>query len=96
MTPTEDAPQDYDKARIAFKDQVRSALASVEDPAERKQFEAEYAELDDDDDFWRFQSRSLVTYATPDRLVTFRLPPTVCRRSKRSAIGSISSHCSVR
>lgn len=74
VTPTEDAPQDYDKARIAFKDQVRSALASVEDPAERKQFEAEYAELDDDDDFWRFQSRSLVTYATPDRLVTFRLP----------------------
>ncbi len=50
VTPTEDAPQDYDKARIAFKDQVRSALASV-DVAERKQFEAEYAELDDDDDF---------------------------------------------
>ena len=40
VTPTEDAPQDYDKARIAFKDQVRSALASVEDPAERKLFEA--------------------------------------------------------
>lgn len=74
VTPTEDAPQDHDKARIAFKDQVRSALASVEDPAERKLFEAEYAELDDDDDFWRFQSRSLVTYATPERLVTFRLP----------------------
>jgi hypothetical protein len=34
----------------------------------------EIADLVDDDPFWRDQARSLATFATPERLVTFRLP----------------------
>ena len=30
--------------------------------------------LDDDDEFWRFQARSLAVMATPDNVKTFRLP----------------------
>ena len=74
VTPTEDAPQDYDKARIAFKDQVRSALASVEDPAEAQAVRGRIRRARRRRRFLALQSRSLVTYATPDRLVTFRLP----------------------
>jgi hypothetical protein len=34
----------------------------------------ETADLVDDDTFWRYQARSLATFATPESLVTFRLP----------------------
>ncbi len=34
----------------------------------------EMADLVDDDTFWRYQARSLATFATPVSLVTFRLP----------------------
>jgi hypothetical protein len=36
--------------------------------------EEEHADLIDDEAFWRYQARSLATFATPDGLTTFRLP----------------------
>jgi hypothetical protein len=36
--------------------------------------EEEHGDLLDDEEFWRYQARSLATFATPDRLMTFRLP----------------------
>ena len=36
--------------------------------------EEEHGDLIDDEEFWRYQARSLATFATPDGLTTFRLP----------------------
>jgi release factor family 11 len=36
--------------------------------------EEEHGDLLDDEEFWRYQARSLATFATPERLTTFRLP----------------------
>src|SRR5271157_501568 len=35
---------------------------------------AAFADLADDEAFWRYQARSLAAFATPDTLTTFRLP----------------------
>ncbi|CCH31232.1 hypothetical protein ABZ816_03045 [Actinosynnema sp. NPDC047251] len=43
----------------------RAALAAVEE---------QLADLVDDDEFWRFQARSLAVFVTPESLTTFRLP----------------------
>jgi hypothetical protein len=37
-------------------------------------FEEEIGYLYDDDEFWRYQARSLAAFAGPERLITFRLP----------------------
>ncbi len=64
----------------------RIALKNLAADAERQLREAdtakadvaaigeELAELDSDDAFWRYQARSLALFATPESLVTFRLP----------------------
>jgi hypothetical protein len=39
-----------------------------------RQFEDEIADLLEDDDFWRYQARSLAAFAAPEWLITFRLP----------------------
>lgn len=39
-----------------------------------RQFEDELGYLYDDEDFWRYQARSLAAFVAPDRLITFRLP----------------------
>jgi hypothetical protein len=36
--------------------------------------EEEHGDLIDDEEFWRYQARSLASFATPDGLTTFRLP----------------------
>ena len=41
---------------------------------EVRAIEEELADLIDDEEFWRFQARSLAIFATPDYLITFRLP----------------------
>lgn len=37
-------------------------------------FDEEIGFLDEDDEFWRHQARSLAAFATPEWLITFRLP----------------------
>ncbi|PXX71623.1 hypothetical protein DFR70_1011057 [Nocardia tenerifensis] len=72
-TPTEDDVADPEQSRIAFRNQARDALTHVSGPADNE-LEQAFDDLLEDDDFWRFQSRTLVVLATPTRLRTFRLP----------------------
>jgi hypothetical protein len=51
--------------------QIRDAGASA---GAIRQFEDEISYLLDDEGFWRYQARSLVVFATPEWLITFRLP----------------------
>jgi hypothetical protein len=39
-----------------------------------RQFEEEIGYLYDDEEFWRYQARSLAAFASPESLITFRLP----------------------
>jgi Bacterial archaeo-eukaryotic release factor family 11 len=52
-----------DQLRAAGTD--RDVIASVEE---------QLADLIEDDEFWRFQARTLAVFVTPDTLTTFRLP----------------------
>jgi hypothetical protein len=74
---TQDAPDD----RIAFKNLAGEALAALRtrgtDKAQVAGLEEALADLVDDDEFWRFQARSLAVLATPVELLTFRLPNTL-------------------
>src|SRR5262249_13655148 len=39
-----------------------------------RQFEDEWEYLYDDEEFWRYQARSLAAFSAPQWLITFRLP----------------------
>src|SRR5215469_12757915 len=64
--------------RIEFKNLAADALQQLRDidvPAgDLAPLQEEMADLEADDTFWRYQARSLATFATPVSLVTFRLP----------------------
>ncbi len=70
--------QDVQMARIAFGNLASDALAQVGDDglstAAKRNLESNLADIAEDDDFWQFQSESLVVFATPDKVRTFRLP----------------------
>lgn len=75
--PTDPA-SNGDPERIEFKtlaaqasSQLSEAGAGVRDI---RQFEEEIDYLYDDGGFWRYQARSLAAFATPQWLITFRLP----------------------
>lgn len=77
--PTSPLPQEADASRIALKNLVREAVNQLAD-ADKRAVAALVEHLDelhDDDEFWRFQARSLAILATPDRIRTFRLPNTL-------------------
>ncbi|WP_067682283.1 baeRF11 domain-containing protein [Nocardia miyunensis] len=73
-TPTEVSTPTPDKNRVAFENQARRALEQVTDKEARVALEEEFDDLIDDEDYWRYQSRTLVTLATPERTRTFRVP----------------------
>jgi hypothetical protein len=64
--------------RIALKNLSGEAVRQLQQAgAERSQIaaiEEEVADLIDDDEFWRYQARSLALFLTPTRCTTFRLP----------------------
>jgi hypothetical protein len=64
--------------RIEFKNLAAEAVDQLRDagvrPSDLAPMEEEMADLVDDDTFWRYQARSLATFATPASLMTFRLP----------------------
>lgn len=64
--------------RIELKNLVAEALAQLEAVAASRAdcvaIEEGLAELDDDAAFWRHQARSLALFATPDALLSYRLP----------------------
>jgi hypothetical protein len=62
--------------RIAFKNLARAALDQLAgaDKNDLAAVEEALADLEEDDGFWRRQARTLVVFATPAWLRTFRLP----------------------
>jgi hypothetical protein len=64
--------------RIAFKDAAKRAIAELQAAGADKRRVAALSEhlddLVDDEEFWRFQARSLAVLATPENIRTFRLP----------------------
>jgi hypothetical protein len=64
--------------RIALKNMAKEAVERLAAAGADKRLAADIAEhLDDlaeDDEFWRFQARSLAIFATPDNVRTFRVP----------------------
>lgn len=72
-TPNDAAPDSPDAHRLAFENQTRKALERVDDPAERGALAEGLQDLSDDDDFWRYQSRSLVVLASGDQVHVHRV-----------------------
>jgi hypothetical protein len=64
--------------RIELKNLTGAAVSQLRDgDADRKavaSVEEQLADLADDDEFWRYQARSLAVFVTPEALTTFRLP----------------------
>src|SRR5262249_19710429 len=64
--------------RIELKNLAGEAVRQLEQAgADRKDvvaIEEEVADLIDDDEFWRYQARSLALFFTPTRSTTYRLP----------------------
>ncbi|MGW4121220.1 baeRF11 domain-containing protein [Nocardia sp. NPDC004711] len=73
-TPTEADTPTPDKNRVAFENQVKEVLDRVTDKQARIALTDAFADLVDDEDYWRFQSRTLAVHATPEGMRTYRLP----------------------
>ncbi|MBY8862144.1 hypothetical protein K7711_37115 [Nocardia sp. CA2R105] len=73
-TPTEVSAPTPDKNRLAFENQARQALDQITDKEARVALEEEIEDLIDDEEYWRYLSRTLVVLATPERMRTFRVP----------------------
>jgi hypothetical protein len=67
-----------DAERIEFKTLAAQASSQLREAGADvrviRELEGEIGYLEDDEEFWRYQARSLAAFVTPDRLVTFRLP----------------------
>ncbi|MEV5647201.1 hypothetical protein AB0L57_03020 [Nocardia sp. NPDC052254] len=72
--PTEAVTANPEANRIAFGNQVREALELITDASSRGAVEEQLADLADDEDFWRYQSHTLVVHVTPQHMWTFRIP----------------------
>lgn len=72
-TPNDGTPDSPDAHRLAFENQTRNVLELVADVAERDALAEALQDLSDDDDFWRFQSRSLVVLAAGDHVHVHRV-----------------------
>ncbi|PPJ20663.1 hypothetical protein C5E44_03055 [Nocardia nova] len=72
--PTEAATANPEANRIAFGNQVREAVELVTDADSRAAVAEQLDDLGEDEDFWRFQSHTLVVHASPQRMWTFRIP----------------------
>jgi hypothetical protein len=75
--PTTPLPQESVTSRIELRNLSDSGLAQVAESVPKGRVAAlreALASLDSDEEFWRYQARSLAVFATPDNLRTFRLP----------------------
>ncbi len=75
--PTSPLTQEAAASRTELRNLSETALGQVGDTVPKARVAAlreALASLDADDEFWRFQARSLAVLATPDNLRTFRLP----------------------
>lgn len=76
--PTTPLTQETAADRIALKNLVQRAVGELTAKGRDKRriaaLEEHLADLLDDDEFWRFQARSLAVLATPDSVRSYRLP----------------------
>ncbi len=79
--PTTPVTLDTDADRIQLKNLAKEAISQLEAAGADKRRVGPLAEelddLVDDDDFWRYQAKGLVIFATPDNLRTYRVPNTL-------------------
>jgi hypothetical protein len=79
--PTTPLTQETDASRITLKNLASEAVRQLsEGGIDKRQVAALVEQLNDlidDDEFWRFQARSLALLVTPDGLRSFRLPNTL-------------------
>lgn len=73
--------QEIDKSRIALKNAASTAARQLEsaslDRGRRDAMLDHLADLEEDNEFWRYQAHSLAIFVTPDAIRTFRLPNTL-------------------
>ena len=76
--PTTPLPQDTSVSRAQLKTFGKAALDQLDEAGFDKRQQASIgehlAELEEDDEFWRFQAHSLAVLLTPETMRTFRLP----------------------
>ncbi|NKY50937.1 baeRF11 domain-containing protein [Nocardia vermiculata] len=72
--PTEAVTANPEANRVAFGNQVREARDLITDAASRAEIDDQLEDLLDDEDFWRYQSHTLVVHVAPQRMWTFRIP----------------------
>jgi hypothetical protein len=81
VLPTTPVTPHTDVDRLQFRALSDEAIAQLEaagsDRAAVADLREAFDDLIEDDDFWRFQARSLVVYATAESVVSYRLPTTV-------------------
>lgn len=81
VLPTTPITPDTDVDRLEFRALAREAILKLEAAGtDRSALEAlseSFDDLIDDDEFLRFQAHALVVYATPENLLSYRLPTTV-------------------
>jgi hypothetical protein len=79
--PTTPISREMAGDRIELKNLAKQAVGQLESAGADKRRVTALAEhlydLVDDDEFWRFQARSLAVLATPDNIRTFRVPNTL-------------------
>jgi hypothetical protein len=94
--PTTPVSREAVSDRIELKNLAKEALRQLETAnADKRRVAALTEHLDDlvdDDEFWRFQARSLAVLATPDNARTFRVPNALVKLSKYRT-DFTSSHC---
>ena len=78
FVPTTPLTQETAADRITLKNLTQSLVGELEakgfDKRRIAALEEQLADLVDDDEFWRFQARSLAVLATPDSVRCYRLP----------------------
>lgn len=76
--PTSNLPTNTEANRIEFKTLTARAVERLDGSDVDKQAIHEIkeglSELDEDEEFWQYQSHSLAVFATPDSIRTFRVP----------------------
>jgi hypothetical protein len=81
VLPTTPITPDTDVDRLQFRALAEEAIGQLEAAGTECVAVADLREafndLIEDDDFWRFQARSLVVYATPESVISYRLPTIV-------------------
>jgi hypothetical protein len=82
--PTTHITQDTDVSRIELRNLSKEAARQLQETSFDKKrtaaLEEQVEELVEDYEFWKYQSSSLAVFATPDEVLTYRLPNNLLAR----------------